>query len=73
MSIDDIPPAIAGCIDLDTLGLRRIWIPPTGRPYWVLANLPNAGPDLTDEELRRHGLMTESAPAAGSGVPGGRR
>ena len=44
--------ACAGQIDLDSI--RRIWIPPTGKPYWVITGKPNAGPDLTDEEIRKY-------------------
>jgi hypothetical protein len=39
------------CIDLSNG--KRIWIPPTGRPFWVLTSRPNAGPDLTDEEIEK--------------------
>lgn len=50
----------AGCINVDKSGCTRIWIPPTGRPYWVIAGRhTNAGPDLTDltdEELVKYGL-----------------
>ena len=42
--------AYAGQIDLP--GGRRIWIPPTGRPYWVGG--VNAGPCLTDEEIIKY-------------------
>jgi hypothetical protein len=45
---------VAGSIDLDETGCIRIWIPPTGRPYWILAGKPNAGPDLTDEEIEKY-------------------
>jgi hypothetical protein len=45
--------AAAGCIDLDRQGITRIWIPPTGRPYWVRAG-KDAGPDLTDDEIARY-------------------
>jgi len=38
-------------IDLDPC--RRIWIPPTGKPYWIIAGKSNAGPDLTDEEIKK--------------------
>lgn len=41
--------AIASQVDIDTT--HRIWCPPTGRPYWVLSNKPNAGPELTDREI----------------------
>lgn len=35
--------------------IGNIWIPPQGRrPYWTGGW--NAGPDLTDEELDKHGL-----------------
>ncbi len=44
--------ASAGCIDLRNG--KRIWIPPTGRPYWVGG--PNAGPDLTDAEMAKYGI-----------------
>ena len=44
--------SIAASIDLPDG--RRIWIPPSGRPYWVGG--ANAGPDLTDAELERYGL-----------------
>ena len=44
--------ALAGMIDLPDG--RRIWMPPRGCPYWVGGT--NAGPDLTDAELARHGL-----------------
>ena len=34
----------------------NIWIPPTGRPYWVNVGAKNAGPHLTDEQLKQFGL-----------------
>ena len=35
----------------------NIWIPPNGRPYWTHHNRSgNAGPHLTDEELKKNGL-----------------
>lgn len=46
--------AMAGCINLDKLGTTRIWIPPHGKPFWVRAGKPNAGPDLTDEEIKKY-------------------
>ena len=46
--------AIAGCKNLNALGAKRIWIPPTGRPYWIIAGKSNAGPDLTDEEIEKY-------------------
>lgn len=36
---------------------ERIWIPPSGRPYWVNNSMPNAGPHLTDKRLKRFGLI----------------
>lgn len=41
--------AAAGQIDLNNN--LRIWIPPTGRPFWVITGSPNAGPELSDREL----------------------
>jgi hypothetical protein len=36
----------------------NIWIPPNGRPYWTTHNSRgNAGPHLTNRELKRHGLL----------------
>ena len=44
--------AVAGSLRLSyTLS---IWVPPAGRPYWVRTGKPNAGPDLTDEEIRQY-------------------
>ena len=48
---------IAQQIDLNKLGTKRIWIPPNGRPYWVLAGQSSVGPELTDKRLRRYGLI----------------
>jgi len=38
---------------------RRIWIPPSGKLFWVLAGKPNAGPDLTEDELRQYKLEAD--------------
>ena len=35
----------------------NVWIPPKGRPYWVMLGMPNAGPHLTDKRLKRFGLV----------------
>jgi len=32
---------------------ESIWVPPTGRPYWVRAG-QNAGAELTNREMRRY-------------------
>ncbi|MFA5379197.1 MAG: hypothetical protein WC455_25805 [Dehalococcoidia bacterium] len=48
---------MAGYIDVD--GRRRIWLPPTGRPYWIGVRPYNAGPDLTDKEMAKYGLGGE--------------
>ena len=45
-------PEVVGAGQVDLGDGRRIWIPPTGRPYWVGG--PNAGPDLTDTEIAEH-------------------
>lgn len=38
--------------------LNNIWIPPEGRPYWTTHNnRGNAGPDLTNRELKKHRLI----------------
>lgn len=29
-----------------------IWIPPTGKPYWI--EQPNAGRKLTDDEIKKY-------------------
>ena len=49
---------IAASINLNKLGTKRIWIPPHGRPYWVLFGRPNVGPHLTDKRLKRIGLIS---------------
>ena len=36
------------------VGHRSIWMPATGRPYWIDPYKPNAGPDLTDEEIEKY-------------------
>lgn len=46
--------AVAGRIELDAGGTVAIWVPPAGRPYWVRTGKPNAGPDLTDEEIQQY-------------------
>lgn len=33
---------------------RRIWVPPTGRPFWTDRQPVR---DLTDEELKKYGLL----------------
>lgn len=46
--------AIAGYADTRE---GRVWIPPTGKPYWVTGpkcSQFRCGPDLTDEELARY-------------------
>lgn len=47
----------ASQIDIDSLGTIRIWCPGDGRPYWVIAGKPNAGPDLTDGEIKMLGYF----------------
>lgn len=44
-------------IDVNQTGTKSVWIPPTGRPYWVIAGQPNVGPHLTDKRLKRFGLI----------------
>ena len=51
--------AVAGCIDVNSSGTIRIWIPPKGRPFWVRMGQRNAGPALTDAELEEYGLSPD--------------
>lgn len=44
--------AMAKSVDIDKIGTIRVWFPPTGKPYWVIAGKYNAGRDLTEEELK---------------------
>lgn len=38
--------------------IGNIWISPHGRPFWTTHNKKgNAGPGLTNKELRKHGLI----------------
>ena len=48
---------IAAACQIDLPNGLRIWVPPTGRPYWVGKLAGKAGPDLTDQELVEHGLV----------------
>lgn len=43
--------AFAGQIDTPD---GRIWVPPTGKPYWIDRTPGRAGPDLTDEEIEKY-------------------
>lgn len=52
--------AVAGMIDL--LDGRRIWIPPTGRPFWTHTQPTRV---LTDDELAEFGLRDGPQPKKG--------
>jgi hypothetical protein len=43
---------IAMACSIDLPGGRRIWCPPTGRPYW--ADTSPRAMDLTDEEMDKY-------------------
>lgn len=48
---------IASAFQIDLKDGSRIWVPPTGRPFW--AHIAN-GDELTDEEMRKHGIPGEA-------------
>jgi hypothetical protein len=43
--------ARAGQLDVES---RRIWIPPTGKPFWIDLSGNGRHRDLTEAEMRRY-------------------